>query len=808
MDLTRFTPKPNHIAVFFLAGVVLLAETVLFHVTRFVVDYVLAVTIIGCAVAGIGLGALLASRLRCREADIFGWCCGGTAICLYVAAFVLLRQPHLLLLLPAVAAVFVFPSTFIARAFARNESSGIYFFDMLGAGAAVGLSVFVYSHLGSEGIFLALVTTVPLAGALWTGLVPCFGPWRRFSDCVWLLLLSAVGGALLYQQITTDALNIVRVVNPNAPNVPAQSVLRRPSRMSITKTYDSLLGRIDAMPKGNRTYVTYDGFFNDNFFDNPPLDYLEYAKPHQLRFPSADRRVVYGLVPEPRVFVIGAAADGILKTLREITPLDHIDAVEVNPGILQMMQHDFLERSGRVYEGLGVRRGNALSILQRTEKRYDIITLVNTHSSRWIGALGPPDFLHTRENYDLYFDRLTDDGYLLFEERPDTWRGELGVKRMILTLCDCLRRRGIENPAEHFFIWEFMSNRFFAKGGTGIKTGSDMYYVGMVVSLKPFQGQRRRDLSEWYDLDWVVQWDEHQQPVHFLRTQRPHAAYLNGKFQGKRFGPFFDMIESGDFTQLDPDFDASLVTNDRPFPSCSTHSMPDIERLVWVTSGVCLLLGSFITIGAVRGARRRRQVSLLVVYNGAIGGAYFFVEIMLIQAYQGVFLSPSTSLVLVLGVLLMGSGIGGLAAKHVPPLFATIVLFPVLLMALWVPAWVLPLGLGTVASNVVASSAVFIVGINMGIYFPNGLMLARRWSLRGRIPHLFAVNSVAGSLATVWSFYLGIRIGYTWTVVIALSLYVIASVVYWRVARVSDASVSGVPSARRFLLPFGLTKRQ
>ncbi len=813
MDFVRFIPRPNQVAVFFFAGIVLLAETVLFHTTKFVVDYVLAVTVIGCAVAGIGLGALLASRLRCPEADIFPWCCGGTTVCLYVAAWVLLRQPHLELLLPAIATVFVFPSTFIARSFARSEARGIYFFDMLGAGTAVGVTVYVYRYLGSEEIFLALVTAVPLAGMLWTGLlwtglVPTYRGWRRFSDCLGLLLLGGVGATLFYQQVTTDALNIVRIVNPEAPNIPTENVLRRPSRLSITKTYDNLLGRIDAMPKGNRTFVTYDGFFNDNFFDNPPRDYLKYVKPHQLHFPSSDRRVVYGLVPEPQVFVVGAAADGILKTLRMITPLDHIDAVEVNPGILQMMQHDFLAQSGRVYEGLNVRRGNALSILQRTEKEYDIITLVNTHSSRWVGALGPPDYLQTHESYELYFDHLTPEGYLLFEERPATWRGELGVKRMILTLYDCLKQRGVKDPADHFFIWEFMSNRFHNQGGTGIKTGSDMYYVGMIVSLNPIRGKRRQDLLEWYDLDWVVYWDEREQPIHYLRKQRPHAAYLKGKWHGERFGPFFDMLESGDFAQLDPDFDASVVTNDRPFPSCSTHSVPDIERLVGVTSGVCFLLGSFITIGALRGVRRRQQISRLVAYNIAIGSAYFFVEIMLIQAYQGVFLSPSTALVLVLGVLLVGSGLGGLAAKYVTPGIATVTLFPVLLLALWTPEWVLSLGLSTMTSSIVASCAVLLVGLNMGNYFPNGLMLARRWSLRGRIPHLFAINSVAGSLATAWSFYLGIRIGYTWTVAIALLLYVVASVVYWSVARVSDPSVSSVPSAKKSRLLFSLTRRQ
>ena len=71
---------------------------------------------------------------------------------------------------------------------------------------------------------------------------------------------------------------------------------------------------------------------------------------------------------------------------------------------------------------------------------------------------------------------------------------------------------------------------------------------------------------------------------------------------------------------------------------------------------------------------------------------------------------------------------------------------------------------------------IFVVGMNMGIYFPTGLLRARQWSLSERIPHLFAINAMAGSLATVVSLYLAIRVGYTWTLIGAFVLYVAATV--------------------------------
>lgn len=767
----------RQLSVFFFAATALVCETLLFHVTKYVLDYLVATAVISCAVAGIGLGAFLASRFVTTESRAFGWCCGGTTACLYAAAWFLLRWPSLYLLLPAVASVFVCPSYYIARAFAQGSPRAVYLSDMLGAGTAVLLIVLAYQWMQSETIFLVLVTAIPVAGVL-------SGTWRpngsrleRLGVVGLLLGLVLLGATLWHQQATHNTLRIPELIPDKSPYISPQNILSRNSRHRIERTYDNLVSRIDVSRGSSVIYVTYDGFFNDKFDKAPALEYAEYAGPHDVPFPSLDPRVVYGLVQEPSVFVIGPATTGIIKTLRMFTPVEKITAVEINPGILQIMQKDYFLESGKAYRNLSVLEGNALSVLRRDPKKYDMITLINTHSTRWIGALGPPDNLHTREAYDMYLDRLTDDGYLLFEERPDTLRGELGVKRMIRTLYDCLRRRGVQDPSEHFFVWEFMSLRQQSTGRTGIETGTDMYYVGMVVSLKPFTGKRREKLLAWNDWDFVVDWDERKQPTYIPFRRRMEPAYLKGAWHNERFGPFFDMLAQQDFSGLEADFDASLITTDRPFPSCSTRAVPEIRRLLALVTGICVIGGGVFAVGAMRRVSRSAIAGTLVFYNGAIGAAYFFVEILLIQAYQGVFLSPTVSLTLVLGTLLIGSALGGLLAGRVPPWLATVVLIPVLAAAFQMPHWTLAWGLSDWGAGLVSACTVLVVGGNMGVYFPSGLLRAYAWSLREKVPHLFAVNALAGSLATVVSLYLAIRVGYTWTLVAAICLYLAASVV-------------------------------
>ena len=683
----------RQLAVFFFAATVLLCETLLFHATKYVLDYVLAMAVISCAVAGIGLGAFLASRWSWSDRNLFGWCCGGTAASLYLAAGVLLRYPNLFLLLPAIASVFVCPSYFIACAFAQGSPRGVYLFDMLGAGMAVVLTVSAYQWLATEAIFLGVVTILPLVGA-W--LRPRCSTYRvrwRAVVCVALLACAGLGGALFYQQVTRNALSIARLVNPDAPNIPPQSVLRRPSRLRIERTYDSLIGRVEAIPAKRPDLRHVRRLLQRQLSD---LSRPAITRSTRGRTTSAGRRSIgewpMGWYPTPQRVcdrsghhAASSRRCGKSRRSRRSTRSRSI------PGSLQMMQRDYLDASGGAYRDLHVVLGNALSVLRRSDKKYDLITLINAHSSRWIGSLGPPDYLHTRESYDMYFDHLSEDGYLLFEERPDTYRGELGVKRMILTLWDCLKRRGVQDPAEHFFIWEFMSYRYHEQGLTGIAPGSDMYYVGMVVSLKPFVGQRREDLLEWCDLEWSVRWED-TGPVY---VPCPRLAGAGLSEIEVAWGAVRAVLRHDRCPATSPGWGrTSMRPSSRtiaPSPSCPTTSIPEVLGCWWSRRESASCWAGCSAVGAMRGTARRGGMGLLLFYNVAIGFAYFFIEIMLIQAYQGVFLSPSASLVLVLGVLLIGSAIGGLLSDRVRLWWATAALVPVLACCLQIPAWTLQL---------------------------------------------------------------------------------------------------------------------
>ncbi len=172
-----------------------------------------------------------------------------------------------------------------------------------------------------------------------------------------------------------------------------------------------------------------------------------------------------------------------------------ITAVEINPAVITIMTRDFYNQSGRAYDGLEVFLGNGISYLKRTDLKFDMITLMNTHSMSTIGYIGPPDYLHTIETYELYFNHLSDNGYLMIEERPLTERGMYGVKRIIITLYKTLQNMGYDSPEEHFFIYSW-------QGEINIipDPGSISEYISILVTKNPISETINEKILEWTNI--------------------------------------------------------------------------------------------------------------------------------------------------------------------------------------------------------------------------------------------------------------------------------------------------------------------
>ena len=775
----------NLVAVTFFSALVLLLETVFFHVLDYVHDYYAAIAVISSAILGIGLGAFIAGTVNLGRSIMFSLCCLGLALSLSLASMLIVFTVSLwgaFLFLPF---CFFFPGLFIATVFRNFRVNHVYYFDMVGAFLGIVMTYLLYAYLTSESILIALMLFLPALGIVGPILSKNFGNKPLRVLFIMACLTTAGGGSLLsYLQLAQDRFNLFKlmprdwgdsdksaaiaqlrkeigsdgdnnrvgrlskIMSIGPDNI--QTIINRRSKAyrylypeTAIRSYENVVGRIDVAEWNRWSHlVIYNGYTNDHFTRAVPKDYSRNHDSHERKWPTTDIRVLYGVTDEPKVYIIGSAAQGILKTIRKITPRDNITAVEINPAILRIMSEDYYYHSGRAYEGIKPILGNALSLLKSNEQKFDIITLINSHSTRTIGYRGAPDYLHTKESYSLYFDRLSDDGYVLFEERPINRSGELGFFRMLNTLWQVLEMNAADDPGKHFVIWEW----------TG-RDAPNKYYISMIVTKNPITGSMRDRI-----VDWIT--------MRTAKDSRCNVIYFKGFKESEEYRQLFEMIKGKTFSALaeSEHFDAGIVTNDRPFPQVSTRKYSQLNKLLMITGIPALVLWFIITIQATDKHIRRRCIRLNS-YCVLIGFAYMFVEIVLIQRYQNIFISPSAAFILILGLCLLSSGIGGFVSQRIPLPLATALLIPFSLLAIYVPDWMTNSEMPSIITKGIGILLICITGFFMGVYLPQGLNRVRDCGIPDKIPHYFAINAVAGSFATVLALVLGVRVGYQSTVI-------------------------------------------
>lgn len=395
--------NPRYLKVTFFAAFVLLLETVLFHALNYIYDYFAATMVISFTVLGIGLGAFTAGKINLDEDELFSISCLGTTVCVYITcAAVLLSYPYLIISSFAIILTFFFSMLYISTLFRNHPANLIYWYDMAGAFFGISLTVLIYKVLATEEIVLFLLVFVPLIG-----LFSNIKNKRKIKKQAYVFLGLVILGSILFSaQVLHDSFNMFNVLKsfkrkPSLFELRDKSFLNEFNR-EIIKSYDNLMGRIDVLPAKNDHSIHINGFSTDRFKRNKEKNYSDYYKPKGIKWPTSDVRILYGIVNEPKVFIFGPSVEGAVKSIKKITPLENITAVEINSSMLKIAKKDFVEECGFAYEGLNTIIGNGLSVLKSKNEKYDIITLLNTHSTPGISFSGAPDYLHTFQSYNFF----------------------------------------------------------------------------------------------------------------------------------------------------------------------------------------------------------------------------------------------------------------------------------------------------------------------------------------------------------------------------------------------------------------------
>jgi len=451
----------------------------------------------------------------------------------------------------------------------------------------------------------------------------------------------------------------------------------------------------------------------------------------------------YELRAPARVAVIGAGGGrDVLAALA--AGAQQVDAIELHSIILETVRERFGEFSGHLYDDPRVTPivGEGRHVLSQRESRYDLvqISLIDSWSATTAGAYTlAENHLYTVEAYRLYWSRLSDDGLI----STSRWmRGSFGleVPRLLLLVREMLVREGIETPERHVAV----------VGASAVGT--------VLVSRRPFT------TAEYADLQRIAA--KRGFEVHF-----PEAYATTPDVRLAR------LFETGPDALAAEGVNLIPPTDDRPFFFQSLSPWRTVSRPVAAGFGVnnegvwtLQLLIVIVTLATV-------GLTLLPffftdhferagLWRGSgffafIGLGYMLVEVTWLQRLVLLLGHPSRAATVVLGALLLGTGLGSLLAPRigvrrlqrwgwvtsVVVIGITVAARPSNVLLAW--PWTF--------QAVAAAGTLLLSGMTMGPWFALGL---ERFGDANKA-WFWGINGAASVLAGVCALALAMEVGYT-----------------------------------------------
>jgi predicted membrane-bound spermidine synthase len=739
--------------------------------------YHFAFLVVSTAVVGFGLsGVVLTISRRLREggpARLPLWA-GAYAASIVLAfalcnalpfdPFALLSERRQLALLPvyyaALTAPFYLAGTTVALILMRSTAaaSRLYAWDLGGAGVGAALVVAAFGPLGGSGTVLACAA-VAAAGAACLGL----GVSRRAVAAGAALAVACGALALAGERVLPVRVTENKLVGEA---VPVARLLADPTRRLLTRW--NALGRIDVVRGARGRRILIDG--------GVAVTRLPEARPPFTRYagtPSSEW-LAFPLRPRARVLVIGSGGGwevlgALAHGAREVT------AVEVNPAVNAIVTRDLADHVGRLFADPRVRlvTDEGRAFLRRTRARYDVIVSAHTISNAATasGAMSLAEsYTLTAEAFADYLAHLEEGGVLLFT------RPEAHLPRLFATARGALAGAGLE-PARCLA----------AARGAGAPGRS---FDGVFLMRRgPIDAALAAQLGEA-----------------FARA-RLTPLYLPGDPSGPEIyrrlltAPDPEAVYRAEPRNLRP------ATDDRPFFNqhlrwaalrpgdlvavfrqgaggrLALEDAPVAETALLVFLAQAALLGVVVLLaplGALRrqGVRRGGRAAFLA-YFGLLGLGYMLVELGLVQRLTLFVGPPTVTFAVVVGGLLVASGLGSrVSARLVPARALPAVLLAgavvVALVALGAPL-VARAALGAPLAVRAALGALLVVpvGLALGAPFPLGLRLAGARA-PALVPWLWGVNGFASVLASAGSLLWATAFGFTAVLLTGVGAYLLA----------------------------------
>jgi spermidine synthase len=756
--------------------------------------------IISLALLGYGASGTFLTLLKNRlEGRFVGFFVVNTLLfaCTAVAAFLLAQQlpfnpleilrntrqwGYLLSLYLMLAVPFFCMANGIGAAFLTygHHITRIYAFDLVGAGTGaliIILVLFVLKPitalflLGIVGLAAALVALWEMnwrpfwaiAGIVLIGLMGSNLPkdWTQLRLSVYKDLSQAlrIVGAKTLAERSSPLGHVTVVANGQvpfryAPGLSLNATAMPPSQLGLFSDGNALgaITRFD----GDWTELAY-------------LDYLTSALPYHL------------LDLHPRVAVLGAGGGmDVLQALYH--KAQRIDAVELNPQVVQLVNDHFAAFSGGLFDRpeVQVHISEARGFLAASQVRYDLIqvALLDAFSTTSAGLYALSEsYLYTVEALQTYLQHLTPDGVLAITrwlQMPP--RDSL---KLFATAVQALKGLGVSDPGSRLaLIRGWKTTTLVVKNGSFNSTE--------VAALQTFSKKRSFDTA-WYP---GIQAAETNQ---FNVLDQPYLYQGAQAILGPQREKFLQSYK----------FNIVPASDDRPyfFRFLKWQTLPEffgmraasgLGQMEWgylvlvatllkalLTAGLLILLPLWL----VKHMTRQVNVSQrwrVFVYFTAIGLGFLFLEIAFIQKFVLFLSHPLYAVAVVLCAFLIFAGLGSGYVRHLAEgkvaLAASIAGIALLGVGylIGLPAlFSLTLAWPDILKICLAIALVAPLAFCMGMPFPLGLTWVAT-SASDLVPWAWAINGCASVISAVLATLLAVHMGFNGVVGIAITLYLLA----------------------------------
>jgi len=521
--------------------------------------------------------------------------------------------------------------------------------------------------------------------------------------------------------------------------------------------------------------------------DRSNLDYLD----------QVSWALPYHLSSVGKVLIVGAGGGtDILQA--QYNNVKDIHAVELNPQIIRLVQQDYGDYTGHLYDqdNVKVHIAEVRDYLSANQNRYNLIQLALVDgfiaSTSGVHALNE-SYLYTVEAIQSYLKHLEPGGYLVLSRWVKLPPRD--ALKLFATAVVALRESGVENPAQRLvLIRSWQTSTLLIKQGD--------FNLEELKSVRRFTDQRSFDIAYAPDmsLEEANRYNILSSPIFH------HAASAILSDQQAQFMQQYK-------------FNLQPATDDRPFFNhfFKWTTLPEIIQLKgrggmplveWgylvlvATLTIALLLGFLLIVVPLtfvhRDQHANRSIAYwrVVLYFFTVGMAFLFIEIALIQKFIQFLHYPIYSIAVVLTSVLLFAGIGSLVSGYLPSRygFKRAIVLPVLGVVVLSIGYLLFLqelfieyaSVSTAAKIMISVALISPLAFCMGMPFPLALNSVSQYD-KSLVAWAWGINGWASVISAVLATLLAVHFGFSVVIIISMLLYLMLIVLfpYTKTAKIS-----------------------